>query len=130
MTRSSSSTSCASRTQRATSIATSCCSSAPNTVGLASTLTGRCSDLGVCSRSALAFVPAGRVDDLLHDSVPDDVARTELDEHEALDPVEHVAHQQQPRPLASVGKVDLCHVAGHDHLRTEPQAREEHLHLL
>ena len=34
------------------------------------------------------------------------------------------------RPLAPAGQVDLRDVAGDDHLRSEAEAREEHLHLL
>ena len=53
------------------------------------------------------LVAAVRVDDVLHDAVAHDVARAELDEHEAVDAVEHVAHLQQPRAVPAVGQVDL-----------------------
>ena len=37
---------------------------------------------------------------------------------------------EQPGAAAAVGQVDLGHVAGHDDLRAEAEAGEEHLHLL
>ena len=43
--------------------------------------------------------------------------------------VEDALHLDQPGGLVA-RKVDLRHVAGHDHLRAEAEAREEHLHLL
>ena len=104
-TRSSSSTSCASRTHRATSTGTSRCSSAPKTVG-----TSR------LTRASLArqFVTAVRVDDVLDDAVPHHVARTELHELQAVDAVEDVAHLQQPGTVLAVGEVDLGDVTGYD----------------
>src|SRR6476661_1966124 len=128
ITRSSSSTSCASRTHLATSTGTSCCSSAPNTVGTASTFTR--SSLFVAAGIALLVVASVRVDDLLDDPVAHHVVRAELDEHETVDAVEHVAYLEQSGPIPAVGQIDLRHVARHDGLRTEAEPGEEHLHLL
>ena len=48
--------------------------------------------------------------------------RAELDEHEAVDAVEHVAHLQQARAMPAVGKVDLGDVAGDDRTSTRSRA--------
>ena len=124
ITRSSSSTSCARRTQRGTS-----------TVDLVLLVGAEHrrnveSHAGRCAHVLRELVAAVRVDDVLHDAMPHDVARAELDEHQPVDAVEHVAHLQQPGTVPAVGKVDLGHVAGHDRLRTEAEPGQEHLHLL
>ena len=69
------------------------------------------------------------LDDPLHELVAHDVLAAEADELDALDPVEDVADDDQPRLLLA-RQVDLRDVAGHDHPRAEAEAREEHLHLL
>ena len=59
-----------------------------------------------------------------------DVVRVELDEREVVDAVEDVADREQTGAAAALGQVDLGDVAGDDDLRPEPEAGEEHLHLL
>ena len=73
-------------------------------------------------------MPVG-LDDPLDELVPDDVVVRELDERDAVDRAEDVAHRDQARRLAR-RQVDLRDVAGDDDLRAEAEARQEHLHLL
>src|SRR5690349_9603852 len=69
------------------------------------------------------------LDDPLDELVAHHVLAAEADELDALHLPEDVADDDQPRALAAV-EVDLGDVARHDHLRVEPESREEHLHLL
>src|SRR4029079_12459899 len=84
---------------------------------------------------ALADVPAPlrvdpvRIDDALHQLVPDDVLAVEQDEGEVLDVAQDLAHLDQTGAL-SAWQVDLRDIAGDDHLRAEPEAGEGKLHLL
>src|SRR6478609_3485676 len=118
MTRSSTRTTRASRIHRSISTSMSRCSSAPKTIGA-----------WVCSSIRLGLVTLVGVDDVLHDTVPHYVARPELDEDQALDAVEDAAHLRESGTPAAVGQVDLGHVARDNCLRSEAEAREEHLHL-
>ena len=43
-----------------------------------------------------------RIDDVLHDAMAYHVARSELDEHEAVDVVQHVAYEEQPGAMLAV----------------------------
>src|SRR5436190_20340770 len=70
-----------------------------------------------------------RLDDPLHELVADDVLVAELDERNAVDRGEDLAHLDQPGCLLP-RQVDLRHVAGHDHLRAEAEPGQKHLHLL
>src|SRR5207249_6377741 len=69
----------------------------------------------------------------LHDSldelVPDDVFMPEADERDAVDGAEDVLYLDEPGGLLT-RQVDLGDVAGDDDLGTEPEAGQEHLHLL
>src|SRR3954451_2022914 len=80
-------------------------------------------------RAGLLRVLAVRLDDALHELVPDHVLVSEADEGDAVERPEDVLHLDQPGGLLA-REVDLGHVAGDDDLRPEPEAREEHLHLL
>src|SRR6266540_424895 len=82
------------------------------------------------SPSSSALVAFVGVDDVLHDLVADDVARAELDEREARQALEDVADHEQPGAAATLDQVDLGDVAGDHDPRTEPEAGQEHLHLL
>ena len=74
------------------------CSSAPKTVG-ASSGSFESGLIVACPSRRVTFVG---IDDVLHDAVANDVARTELDEHEPVDAFEHVAHRSRPeRPRPS-----------------------------
>src|ERR671930_541504 len=66
--------------------------------------------------------------DVLHDLVPDDVARPQMDELEPLDPLEDLLHHDQAGTLAR-WQVDLRDVAVDHGARPEPETCEEHLHL-
>src|SRR3954463_16446406 len=69
------------------------------------------------------------LDDPLHEAVADDVRTAEPHELHAFDVAQDVAHDDEARALVA-REVDLGDVAGDDHLRVEPEPREEHLHLL
>src|SRR3954447_21605719 len=69
------------------------------------------------------------VDDPLDELVADDVLTAEAHEVDVLEALEDLADHDEPRLLVA-RQVDLRDVAGHDHLRAEPEPREEHLHLL
>src|SRR5438046_10282333 len=58
-----------------------------------------------------------------------DIAIGEVEEADAFDAIENRARFAQARLLAS-RQIDLGDVAGDDALRSESEAREEHLHLL
>src|SRR5262249_52083336 len=68
-------------------------------------------------------------DDLLHEAMAHHVALGELDEPDALDAAQDLARLDQTRSLAC-RQIDLRDVAGDHGLRTEAEARQEHLHLL
>src|SRR5262249_61561275 len=76
----------------------------------------------------LLGVPLVRLDDPLHELVTDDVLVGELDERDAVDRREDLAHLDQAGCLLA-RQVDLGHVPGHDHLRAEAEPGQEHLHL-
>ena len=82
----------------------------------------------IMSRNTLVVAGVG-IDDRLDDAVTNHVLRGQLDE---LDPgyvVDDGADHPQPR--SGIGRqVHLGDVAGDHHLRVEPEAGEEHLHLL
>src|SRR5271167_1967340 len=83
------------------------------------------------SRGELTFVGVValvRVDDLAHQPVPYDIVAGQPREVDVLDAVEDVLHHAQPADLAG-WQVDLGHVAGDYHLRSETEPGEEHLHL-
>src|SRR3954451_20074700 len=69
------------------------------------------------------------LDDPLNQLVAHHVLAAEAHELDALHAAEDVADHDQARTLAAV-EVDLGDVTRHDHLRVEPEPREEHLHLL
>src|SRR5947209_5900078 len=106
-------TSLARRTQRMVSTGSSFCSSAAKTS---------------IAMSAVRAVLLVGVDDVLHDLVADDVARVEVHEAEAVDAAQHLVEAHEA--AASTGNIDLGHVAGDDGPGTEPDAGQEHLHLL
>src|SRR5919197_5721440 len=66
--------------------------------------------------------------DVLHDLVPDDVARPQVDELEPLDPLEDLLDHDQAGALAG-REVDLRDVTVDHGARSEAEPREEHLHL-
>ena len=70
-----------------------------------------------------------RLDDPLHELVPDDVLVAEAHEADAVDDAEDVLHLDQAGRLLA-RQVDLRDVAGDDDLRAEAEPRQEHLHLL
>src|SRR6202043_2082978 len=70
-----------------------------------------------------------RPDDLLDQLVTNHVPLVEVHERDALDPADHLHRLDQARRPAR-RQVDLRHVSGDDGLGSEPEAREEHLHLL
>src|SRR5439155_19055548 len=80
-------------------------------------------------RPRLLGVELVGLDDPLDELVPDDVLVPELHEPDPFDVREDLAHLDQPRRLLA-REVDLRDVAGHDHLRAEPEPSQEHLHLL
>ena len=106
------STSRASAAQRATSMACAFCSSATKTSALIAAVVG-------------PFVGG---DDVGDDAGPHHVALGQVHEGHARHLSEHRLQAREPR--APAGHVDLGDVAGHDHLRAEPDAGQEHLHLL
>src|SRR5205823_7169737 len=110
---SASSTSLARRTQRIVSTGSSFCSSAAKT------------SIAMSGRGAGLLV---RVDDVLDDLVSHHVACTQVDEPQAVDPTEHLVETDQT--AAAARHVDLRDVARDHGLRSETDAREEHLHLL
>src|SRR5688572_32067620 len=63
-----------------------------------------------------------RLDDLLHQLVPDDVLLVEEDELDPLDVLDHLHRFDEARGAAR-RQVDLGDVAGDHRLRTEPEAR-------
>src|SRR3954453_2282537 len=69
------------------------------------------------------------LDDALDQAVAHDVLAAEADELDAVDLLEDVRDDDQARLLVA-RQVDLRDVARDDHLRAEPQPRQEHLHLL
>src|SRR5204863_6574859 len=80
-------------------------------------------------RSGLLRMQLVSLDDALDELVADDVLVAETDERDAVDPPEDVLDLNQARCLLA-RQVDLRDVAGDDDLRAEPEARQEHLHLL
>src|SRR4051812_36709875 len=70
-----------------------------------------------------------RRDDVPHEAVPDHVVRGQPVERDVLDAVEDVLDDAQTA-LGARGQVDLGDVTGDDHLGTEAEPGEEHLHLL
>src|SRR4051794_34426984 len=86
-----------------------------------------------CAAAQIGRLPRGVLvvgrDDPLHELVPDNVLGLEADELDVVDVLEDLRHDQQTGALIAL-EVDLRDVAGHDHLRVEAEAREEHLHLL
>src|SRR5919199_2151926 len=79
-------------------------------------------------RGALGVLVVG-LDDPLHEAVADHVVAAEPDELDALDVAQDVAHDDEAGALVA-RQVDLRDVARDDHLRVEPEPRQEHLHLL
>src|SRR4030095_13054543 len=78
--------------------------------------------------SHLPLLPFVRVHDVLHEPVADDVAALQLDHPNVLDAAKLLDGVDQ----AAAGvfrQVDLGRVAGDDHFRVVPEAREEHEHL-
>ena len=80
-------------------------------------------------RRLLLGVLVVRGHDPLHELVAHHVLAAEAHELDPLDVLEDVADHEQPGALVA-RQVDLGDVAGHDHLRVEPEPREEHLDLL
>src|SRR5918992_4205563 len=78
---------------------------------------------------ALLTVTVVRLDDLLDDLVTNDVAATQPAERDPSDPGKDLLDHEQPRRLPP-RQVDLGVVPVHDGPRSEPDPREEHLHLL
>ena len=70
-----------------------------------------------------------RLHDVLHDLVPDHVPPSEVDELDPLDAQEDLLHHAQAASLPG-REVDLRDVAVDHGPRPEPDAREEHVHLL
>src|SRR5215212_5604604 len=79
-------------------------------------------------RLALAVGVIG-LDYALHELVAHHVLAAEADELDPLDGFEYLADDYQSRALVA-REVDLGNVARDHHLRAEPEARQEHLHLL
>src|SRR6185503_14722412 len=83
-------------------------------------------------RRSLLSILAERVvrfHDLLHELVPHDVPFVEVHEADPVDVADDVERLDEARhPPAR--QIDLRDVAGDDRLRTKPEARQEHLHLL
>src|SRR3954451_22755384 len=69
------------------------------------------------------------VDDALHELVAHDVLAAEANEVDALEPLEDLGHDDEPRVLVA-REVDLRDVARDDHPGAVAKTREEHLHLL
>src|SRR5450756_1880208 len=69
------------------------------------------------------------LNDLLDDLVPNHIARIQVDELDAHDPGEYVSYNHQSR-IHLFREVDLCDVPRDCRTAAEPEAREEHLHLL
>src|ERR1700761_4154218 len=85
---------------------------------------------GVTARlPGLGVVTFVGVDDLPYQFVPDHVRARQPGEVDVRDTVEDVLYHAQAAHLA-FRQVDLGDVAGHHDLRPEPEAGEEHLHLL
>src|SRR5215211_1751538 len=80
-------------------------------------------------RRLLLGVLVVRGHDPLNELVTHDVLAAEAHELDALDLLEDLADDDEPRGLV-LGKVDLGDVARHDHLRVESEPGEEHLDLL
>src|ERR1044072_8392375 len=106
-----------------------CPSTTPAAVRAAATA-GRSSS-GTSARSVTrAFVVLSvRGDDALDELVAHDVLAAEPDEVNVLDRSENPRDLDQAGALIAV-EIDLRHVTRHDHLGLEPEAGEEHLHLL
>src|SRR5262245_1776972 len=147
------STSCARATQRSTSTTAAFCSSAPNTCTSpsgprrAGRGAGRWTSVSSPGRDAPGGGISGGftasrlglggarlvgalvgVDDVLDDVVTHHVLGRQANEGQAVDVAQHpfeVRHAAAPG-----GQVDLGHVGGHHCLRPEPDAGQEHLHLL
>ena len=98
----------------------------PSSCGL---IAGRTSSVAgaLASPPAVGAALVG-VDDVLHDAVAHDVAAGEAHERQPVDAGEDLLEAEQAR--APAGHVDLGDVAGDDGLGAEPDAGEEHLHLL
>src|SRR4029079_17408220 len=79
--------------------------------------------------SLALLVTIVRPDDPGNELVADHILLVEVHERNTLDAPKDLARRDEAGLLALL-QVDLGHVAGHDRLRTEPQASEEHLHLL
>src|SRR5262245_58827322 len=67
--------------------------------------------------------------DLLHELMAHDVALVEVDERDALHLADHL-HRLDEARRAPGRQIDLRDVARDDRLRSEAEARQEHLHLL
>src|SRR5262245_12155633 len=76
--------------------------------------------------AAMVFVG---IDDALDQRMAHDIGAFEKSECDAPDVREHSARLDEPALLAA-GEIDLRDVAGDDRLGAEPDAGEEHLHLL
>ena len=81
-----------------------------------------------CVESRPPFCHFVGVDDVGHDLVTHDVPAGQVDERDVVDPAQHGLEADEPR--ATPGHVDLGHVAGDHALGAEPDAGQEHLHLL
>src|SRR5260221_4246882 len=80
----------------------------------------------VLSGSTERFV---RLHDVLDERMAHDVSLVEMDEGDAFDVADDLHRLDKPG-RAAYGQVDLRDVARDDRLRAEPQAGQEHLHLL
>src|SRR5436190_18412621 len=85
--------------------------------------------LATALRARLLRMELVRLDDPLHESMPDHILVPEPDEGDPLDRAEDVLDVDEPRRLLA-GKVDLGDGAGDNDLRAEAESRQEHLHLL
>src|SRR5574338_746508 len=70
-----------------------------------------------------------RLHDPLHQRMPDDVLIVEKDDADAFHALHHAERFDEPGHAAR-RQVDLRDVAGNHRLRSEAEARQEHLHLL
>src|SRR4051794_40760888 len=120
-----SSTPSAARVARITAIASSAGTSRPLRFSTSTATT----PLPAPSGSRLLRMLFVRLDDALHELVPDDVLVREADERDAVDGAEDVLHLDQAGRLLP-RQVDLRHVARDDDLGAEAEPRQEHLHLL
>src|SRR4051812_20246370 len=108
----------------ASSCTRACGSSSPST-STSSTARRRRPDPG---RRPLGVLGVG-LDDPLHDLVAHDVLVAEVDHADAVHAAQDLADLDESRALVA-REVDLRDVAVDDHLGAEPEAGQEHLHLL